>query len=520
MEPATPEKPAARPPSGDSDIYRYIFEKSHEGICVCQDGRVVFANPAFRGMTGYPEEELYAQPLLAIVDPRDHAHVLEQFTKRMMGGNDSSRYAFRGVTKGGEVRWLLMSAIRILWQGRPAALDFVADITELKEAQEREYLGRLHNRSLVAQRLESLGILAGGVAHDFNNLLNVIIGFGALAKTEAAGGQDPSESIEEVLAACERAKGLIGQILAFASRLPSDPKPLRLKPVVEEAVKFIRTTAPDSITVICRCEADPVVLADQGNLHQIVMNLCTNAVFALGENGGELAVDLALNETPGEEGEKVWAALSVRDGGCGMEPAVKERIFEPFYSTRQGSGGTGLGLSVVHGIVSALGGRIECDSEPGDGTVFRVHLPVTRREPVAEGSGARTGNRGAVGSERILHVEDEPSLTRLFHKALSRLGYRVTSSNSAAHALEIFSEAPNVFDIVLVDVSMPHMGGEELTRKIKALRRELPVVAYSGNSHHFTAERIENAGWEELLNKPVAPADFAAKVREIMDREK
>jgi len=372
-----------------------------------------------------------------------------------------------------------------------------------------------------AQKMESLGTLAGGIAHDFNNILAGVLGYTELAKAKAV---DPTlrEYLDEVFSAGVRATELVRQILTFSRRRSTELQPLQVPLVIKEALKLLRSTLPTTVelkTWIAK-EVDPV-LADPTQIHQIIMNLCTNASHAMEPNGGVLSVIIdqitpepAFFERHPDLHPGSYLQLRVSDTGCGMTENIISSIFDPYFTTKDLGEGTGLGLSVVHGIVKEYGGEILVDSIPEQGSTFTILFPVTAQtafNPNAEGE-----RPGTAGSERILLVEDEPILCNLYHKFLDQAGYRVTPCNNPLKALELFQQSPDAFDLVLSDVTMPRMTGDAMGQQMMALRPELPVVLMTGFSYHLSEEAAQAQGFRALLNKPLVKNALPLKLREIL----
>ncbi|MBW2101889.1 MAG: response regulator, partial [Deltaproteobacteria bacterium] len=343
----------------------------------------------------------------------------------------------------------------------------------------REERARLERRLRQSEKMEAIGTLAGGIAHDFNNILYAVIGYTELSMDEVGEGHPAWCFLEEVLRAAQRAKDLVGQILTFSRQGPDERRPVRVDTVVREAMGLLRASIPSTIEIRQEIETEALVTADPVRLHQVVVNLCTNAAQAMEEKGGTLTVRLEEKpEVPSRLGPAPgpYLLLTVEDTGPGMPEKVLDRVFEPFFTTKDRGKGTGMGLSVVHGIVEGYGGTVTAQSEPGKGAVFRVYLPAT-------GSGAETGDSDDVKcpvpmgrGERILFVDDEEALVALGQRMIESLGYRVTTRVSSLEALELFRASPSRFDAVVTDLTMPHMKGDELAREITRIRRDIPVI--------------------------------------------
>ncbi len=371
-----------------------------------------------------------------------------------------------------------------------------------------------------SRRMEALGTLAGGIAHDFNNILGVMLGYAEMLELALRGG--PQERrVEEILRAGARAKELIAQILTFSRQREGHLVPLRLTPLVKEVLQHLMVTMPQGISLRRRFDSESdLVLADPSLAHQVVLNLCTNAVQATRETGGilEIAVDelyLGADRAPDLStlAPGTYVRLRVRDTGPGIPVAIVERIFDPFFTTKRPGDGTGMGLAVVHGIVHKLGGAIAVESVEGLGTTMRVLLPRAR----SEGDQARPEAQDTPpGQARILLVDDEASLLAVWREALTNLGYQVTTADSGEVALKIFAASPDGFDLVLTDQIMPGLSGTDFIGGVRALRPVLPVVVWTGYSDVAAREAAAGLGVSEILQKPMRQADLARCLERVL----
>ncbi len=395
------------------------------------------------------------------------------------------------------------------------------DLTKVKQ-EERER-AKLEGQVRQNQKLEALGTLAGGIAHDFNNILSAIMGYAELAREGVTPDSEAADDLDQVLLASDRAKNLVGQILSFARRSTEPRSPMDLGPIIKESFKLLRASVPATVEMNLRepltkdkVDADPV------QMHQLIMNLCTNAAHAMEQDGGTLEValdrvDLGPEEAAGYAGLEpgFYVRLLVSDTGVGMDPETRRRIFEPFFTTKEPSQGTGMGLAVVHGIVQGHNGAITVYSEPGNGTVFHVYLPVHRGE--AKSLEAQLLPQGLEGDESILFLDDEPALAELGERVLTRLGYRVRSFTSPREAWEAFQKAPDSFDLVVSDYTMPKMTGQELAGLIMELRPEMPVIICSGFNRLLDETWLRRLGVRAVLSKPLVARELAGTIREILD---
>ena len=398
-------------------------------------------------------------------------------------------------------------------EGRPLRITgTVQDITERKD---------LEAQLVQSQKMEAVGFLAGGIAHDFNNLLTIMLGSAELATKQMAEDSQPRRQLQRVLAAGARAKDLVKQILTFSRRTPSQRKPIRLHDLVTEALRFLRASCPSTIEI--RHDLDPVagtVLADPTQVYQVLINLGTNAEHAMRETGGVLEVRLdvvdvdAAFATQHELKPGPHVRLTVRDSGHGMTHEVIQRIFDPFFTTKPTGEGTGMGLAVARGIVVNHGGTITVRSAPGRGATFEVYLPQVDM-PVEEDSTPPTAATG--GTRRILFVDDELAVAQVGQEMLQALGYVVMASTNPLEALEVFRAAPQRFDVVITDQTMPAMTGDKLVFELRRIRPDIAIILCTGYSHILAEEQARAIGVDAYLLKPLLAADYDRVIHQVLD---
>ncbi len=400
-------------------------------------------------------------------------------------------------------------------------LGIFRDITEQKWLEdEKETLEVQLNQ---AQKMEAIGTLAGGIAHDFNNILAAILGYAEMAREDLPAGSSPEKDIQQVIRSGIRAKELVNRILTFSRQAEQDLMPVKMSSIVQEVLKLLRASLPTSIEI--KQNIDPAcgaVFADLTQLHQIIMNLCTNAKHAMSEKGGTLNVSLTPVEIqPDQPGEKLelpsgaYVKLEVSDTGHGIGEEVMPRIFDPFFTTKERGEGTGLGLSMVHGMVKSFNGSIFVKSELGKGATFSIYLPVIKQEVLEEDNGDII--RG--GNESILVVDDEIALAKMLERTLTRLGYNVTSFTSSVDAYTEFKNQPHNFDLVITDMTMPKMTGAELAKKIFKISREVPIIMCTGFSETINKESAREIGIKDYVLKPVIKQKIAQIVRDVLDKK-
>jgi signal transduction histidine kinase/uncharacterized membrane-anchored protein YhcB (DUF1043 family) len=405
--------------------------------------------------------------------------------------------------------------------GRLVRLQIAMDITDLTRIQEEKL--QLETQLRQAQKMEAIGTLAGGIAHDFNNILAAILGYSEIALEDCRGQAPIDGYLAEILKAAHRAKDLTQQILTFSRQADIAPKPVRFSSIVREAVKLLRASIPVTISIREVLDSDATVMADPTQLHQVVMNLATNAAHAMEAHGGVLTItledcELALHPEGTEHQGGVkrrYVQLTVADTGQGIDTRLMDRIFDPYFTTKSKGKGTGMGLSVVHGIVKNCGGDVRVESEPGRGAVFRVFLPAHHvAGPVPEST---DGRPAAVGQqETILVVDDEPQVAQVLELMLDSLGYRVMAYTRSSEALAAFTKAPQTFDVVITDMTMPEITGDEFARSILEIRPDMPVFLCTGFNEQMNEERARQIGIRQLIYKPIVRNALGALLRDAL----
>ncbi|MDY6823420.1 MAG: ATP-binding protein [Thermodesulfobacteriota bacterium] len=478
----------------------------------------VYYSPGYAAMLGFESGELtpHVDIWKGLIHPDDKEMVVRANMDCLENRRKDFEIEYRMQTKKGQWLWILgrgMAAERDQDGRARRMIGTHTDITKRKKTEERLQ---------EVQKMESIGSLAGGIAHDFNNILFPIIGMSELLLDELPHDDRFREYAREIHNAGKRAGDLVKQILTFSRQTEHKMLPVRIQPVIKEALKLSRATIPANIEIEQAIADDcGPVMADPVQLHQILMNLITNALHAVETNGGKIVVRLwckvlgrnsfsRMQVSPGP-----YAVLSVEDTGFGIPPGVMDKIFEPYFTTKEQGKGTGLGLAVVYGIVKASYGEIVVDSEEGKGTTITIYFPITSK-PVdmaetVSADGYKTGN------ERILLVDDEPAIIKYEKTMLKSLGYHVVGCHDGMTALDVFKAAPDDYDLVITDMTMPGMTGLQLARELLAIRPLLPVIICTGFSEQLDRETVVAAGIKELLLKPVGKFKIAETIRSILD---
>lgn len=492
--------------------YRMLVENSTDLVAeVSKDGRFLYLSSNFKTQLGYEPGDLLDQPVLAFVHPDESLEVAGKLSLPQA----SSVCRFRH--RDGSWRWLDSSGRTFYNPAKEQRRVIVArDITEKRLAEEQR--ARLENQLRHTQKMESIGKLAGGIAHDFNNILAAMIAYTHMARMETGGQPAVQESLDQVLKAGDRAKDLVQQILAFSRHRKLEKQPVNLQPVVREVLELLRSSLPATIEISHAVHASAgTVLADATQIHQVLVNLCTNAGHAMREKPGRMEVrlepclvDEALAHELPELRPGPHARLTVADNGHGMDEPTLKLIFEPFFTTKGPGEGSGLGLSVVLGIVKDHEGAIQVSSRPGQGTVFHLYFPALGRAPAEHSAPGARMPRGR--GQQILFVDDEAPLCRLAEMILRRLGYRITVVTDPLAALPLVSEC----DLLVSDLAMPGMTGIDLARAALLRNPRLPILLSTGFSGDWTEEKLKIIGIQALLPKPYAPAELAQAVERLL----
>ncbi len=492
-----------------------VIDQSAEAVIISGGlGQVEYVNQAFERLSGFSRDESIGQGMDAAFFSDEDRNIFRKMTS-MMCGKDTWSGRVENNRKDGTV-YIADTRIFPVCDERGKILNLVCvktDVTD--EIQLRKQLQH-------GQKMEALGTLAGGIAHDFNNILGGILGYTEISLLKSKGNPDLERSLGRIMDGCQRARELVQNILTFSRDKEEEMQPIEIQGIVKEALKLLRASIPSTVEFRQHiCAEACMVNASPTQIHQVVMNLCTNASHAMEHGGGILDVGLENiaitrhnKNVPPQTIPGPYALLTVKDTGDGIDPGTRERIFEPYFTTKEQTGGTGLGLSVVHGIVKAWGGSIRVTSKKGVGTLFQIYLP--RIENCTEADRPVDIER-PTGRECVLVADDELFIIEIMADMLGSLGYAVQTASSGLEALQCFSQNPNRFDLVIADLTMPKITGKQLARKIKQLRKDIPIVLATGMAFDLQAEKDEYKEFAAVLKKPILYNELAKTLRQVLD---
>lgn len=421
--------------------------------------------------------------------------------------------------------WLILGLAVIISGGVAGRLrDLTSQINKNAEAFQtlREENHKLQTQLTQARKMESIGILAGGIAHDFNNILAAIMGHVEIAQLNITSDHPLYQNLSQILQATYRAKDLVQQILTFCRQTEDQMQPVQFSQVVKEVLRLLRASLPSTIEIRSNIDnGTGVVLADPTRIHQILMNLCANASHSMGEKGGVLEINLANFEIEPEGTNRIdglrpgkYMQLSVNDTGHGIDPAIINKIFDPYFTTKEEGKGTGMGLAMVNEIIKNHHGAIQIFSQVNQGTTFHLYFPRIEAEIIPD---IQVPEQAPKGNERILFVDDEKDLVDMVKRILEHLGYQTAARTDSIDALETFRALPNDFDLVITDMTMPNMTGDMLSEEIKKIRSDIPIILCSGFSPLINKEKAKSLGIKDFLMKPLAINDLAKAIRNALD---
>jgi two-component system cell cycle sensor histidine kinase/response regulator CckA len=490
--------------------YRLLVENAIEAIFVVQDETIKFPNRRTLSLLGYSAEELSQIPFSRLIHSDDQEAGMDRYRRRVQGEEMASNQSYRCLNKAGEEVWVQINSVPISWEGGPATLNFLRDVTREKklEAQFRN-----------AQKMEAIGTLAGGIAHDFNNILMGIQGYVSLVLCDLDPGHPHHENLKKIEEQVKNAANLAGQLLAFARKGKYEVKPSDLNKIIERSSSMFERTKKE-IKIYRRYEKSIwVVEVDQTQIEQVLLNLFVNAWQAMPE-GGNLFLE-TKNVSLGPDYIRPFALqagdyvrISVADTGIGMDKETRQRIFEPFFTTKEMGRGTGLGLAAVYGIIKNHGGFINVYSEIGHGTTFNIYLPASERAMPTETmvSGEIQG-----GTETIFLVDDESTILEVMEKALTLSGYKVILAQGGEEAVEVYKKEKDRIDLVLLDMIMPGMSGGKVFDLLREMNPGVKVILSSGYSMGGEASKILARGCKGFMQKPFGIKELSQKIREVLD---
>jgi PAS domain S-box-containing protein len=490
-----------------------VVEQAYEDVIITNSlGIIEYVNSAFERLSGYTKDEVIGENPRFLKSGKHDKAFYTNLWNTIKGGKIWKGKIWNKTKTGGLIL-LDVSIMPIFDKDEITGYASVRrDITEKDQLEER---------LRQAQKMEAIGLLAGGIAHDFNNILSAIIGFSELILEELNKENPHVEYVDQILTAGHRAKDLVGQILMFSRQTEHKMVPVKISSLAKEVIRLLKATLPIGIEIETEFYEDLIpVLADSAQIHQIFMNICTNASHAIGEKGiltikanpftfGDNSKDSVPNLAPGN-----YVNVQISDTGHGIPQDLIKKIFDPFFTTKSRDEGTGMGLSVVHGIIKNHGGEITVNSEPGVGTTFNIYLPVMEdQNKKSNGSKSKIPK----GDEHILFVDDEASLVEIGKKILGMLGYKVTGITDSVAAWEMFQKDPEQFDLVITDKSMPEMTGLELSQNIQSTNTDIPIILCTGFSEGLTIDQAKEIGIDAILHKPMIIKDIADAIRSVID---
>ena len=503
--------------------YRSLFDDALDMIHITDKNlNIVEANPMEIQTMGYTREEYIHKPIMDIVHPDYRNQAREALGRIFNDGENVNNFETALVTKTGKKIDVEINAVPQFDNGNVISTRaIIRDISDRKK--EDSVKKQLEIQLRQSQKMEAVGTLAGGIAHDFNNILSVILGYTDMVMEKLSPDSSIYADLETVMVAGNRARDLVKQILTFSRQSDHDLQPVKLQFIIKEALRLLRPSIP--VTIAIEHHVDPdcgPILADATQLHQVVMNLCTNAYHAMRETGGQLNISLKsveltaddlknrLNLQPG-----TYAKLEVSDTGCGMEKSILTKIFNPYFTTKTSGEGTGFGLSVVHGIVRDIGGDITVYSEPGTGTIFHVYLPVIQEKKKKIAATHKLPL--PTGTERIILVDDDQTIAQMNKAMLESLGYKVTAFTDSMEIIEAFRKDPVNFDLILTDMTMPQITGGELAKTILNIRPDIPIILCTGFSELIDKEMAKEVGIREFIMKPATKKELAETIRRVLN---
>jgi PAS domain S-box-containing protein len=492
--------------------YRQLVHHSPDGIAIQREDKVIFANHSMKKILERISNDLFEKTILVRTASDLQQEINFVSDNDVTNEKNITRFEKTFTGKDNDPIHLDIVTLPITLEGKPAIQIIARDITKQKFLE----------RSLMqSQKMEAIGTLAGGIAHDFNNILFSIIGYSELSFDELEENSPVRNNLHEILEASKRATDLVRQILTFSRQTDHELRPVQIDLIAKETLALLRASLPTTIEIRKNIKTDAMALSDPTQLHQILMNLCVNASYAMREKGGILSIDLESVEIDTDSSGKYpdlkagpYINMSVRDTGHGISPEMLNRIFDPFFTTKTREHGTGLGLSVIHGIVKNFGGAVYAFSELGKGSIFKVFIPAIERRINPE---QRTKTPIPKGTEHVLFIDDEPALAKMGKQLLESLGYQVEMITKSSDALELFRKKPDRFDLVITDMTMPNITGEKLAIELMNIRPDIPVILSSGFNYNIDEKKAMALGIRAFISKPVLKQEIAETIRNVLN---
>jgi PAS domain S-box-containing protein len=497
--------------SESEEKYRLLVENANDAIAIAQDDVIKFANPTLLTATGFSADELAKIPFADIIHPGDRDMVMDRHARRLKGEKIPGNYSFRIINKTGKELWVSINAVLIKWEGRPAALTFLRDITEQK---------KLEAQFQLAQKMESIGTLAGGVAHDFNNLLMGIEGDLSLMLQDLPSNHPHYEKVKQVIQFVNSGAELTKQLLGIARGGKYEVKPTDLNELIKKTSDmFGRTRQEIKIQMKLQPGIWPVEV-DRGQVEQVLLNLYINAWQAM-PDGGQLYLETenivldpyickSYNIEPGD-----YVKISVTDTGVGMDEKVQQRIFDPFFTTKEMERGTGLGLASAYGIIKNHNGIINVHSKKGEGAAFEIYLPASKKKVLPEKPGPK---RILTGTGTILLVDDNPHIVDVGKRMLQRMGFTVFAAKSGEEASQILEENKDKIDLIILDIIMPGLDGGKTYDLLKKINPGIKVLLSSGYGMKEKAEELMKKGCDAFIQKPFGMNELSMKVNKLLEK--
>lgn len=506
--------------------YKTLFNSAGDAIFIHNPaGRLKDVNQAACDCFGYKREELLQMNMTDIESP--------VFAESIPGRNKEIRqqkqviFETAYMRKNGSFIPVEASSCLTAYDDETSVLTIARDISERKKAEKDNK--ELRDRLQQAHKMETVGTLAAGIAHDLNNILFPVFGFAEMALDDVPENSEVYDNLKQLLKAAGRGRDMVRQILAFSRKSEQKPRPFQFGLIITETLKLLKAVLPSKVRIRRDITNKPLwVLADPTKIHQVIMNLCTNAVHAMSNQDGLLEIfldqadsfpdDTFSGRVPAGLKQGDYLRLRIKDTGHGMEPGILERIFEPYFTTKKQGRGTGMGLSVVYGIIKGYGGEIIAESTPDFGSTFTVFLPLI--DPETAGQETGSAETALTGRDHILLVDDEQMIADMLKQMLEKLGYRVTALTRSKDAFETFKAQPDFFDLLITDQDMPDMTGSELAGQIINIRPDVPVIICSGLNEKITLDQAGKSGIRMHLEKPVKRQQLAEAIRQVLDQDK